>query len=290
MCWNCKMSGTTLTLIQALEKCTPENAVAYVLDGYVGGDANLELNVETRMASPRAKALQRLPMMAWPSGAVPVHQHGLCFQYLAARGMSAEAMAAYGVHAGTWGRLTNYVLFPIVMDGGMVYWQGRAAWNPPAGLVGEQKRAWVKATRYRKTLNPYNPREGEPYQAHAGEVIYNYDRAHHEPAVVICEGPIDAMKCGPHAVALLGKGTPDKIARLRRMRAQRYTIYLDRGEEEWAKALGIAAALSSYAEVYLATPPEGYDPGALDMAANAAVVAAAVPYMSAGGLTSALIP
>ena len=162
------------------------------------------------------------------------------------------------------------------MDGGLVYYQGRATWEPE-GATAEERKRWVKLTNYRKTLNPIN-RDG---QAHAEDVLFNYDRAKPEPHVVICEGPIDAMKVGPHAVALLGKkASPAKIERLLRMHATRYTIYLDRGDEERAAARSLGKELSAFAPTFLAEPPPGYDPGNLNPTQNAQVIAQARPLRS----------
>ncbi len=104
----------------------------------------------------------------------------------------------------------------------------------------------------------------------------NYDRARIEPHVVIVEGPFDAIKIGPHAVGLLGKvGTDEKIAYLLRMKAQRYTIYLDRGNQEYAYAMLLAKELSAYAPTFIAIPPEGRDPGSLLPEENAQIISAA---------------
>jgi hypothetical protein len=103
-------------------------------------------------------------------------------------------------------------------------------------------------------------------------VLFNYDRAQGHTHVVICEGPVDAIKVGENAVALLGKGTDAKIERLRRMNARRYTVYLDRGTEEREKAEWIASELLSFAPTFIATPPEGYDAGALSFDQNSRII------------------
>ena len=289
ICWNCYERGNTLMLIQTMTGCTSDEAIGKVLDGYVGGDANLDLGGNVGAPAPPKPVLSRLPLMSWPRGAVPIQQHPGCLAYMRARGVSDELLVAHGIYAGTAGRTAGYVLFPVVMDGGMVYWQGRASWNPPEGLDQEARRAWRKTTKYRKTLNPYSDPDGPP-QAAAGDVLYGYDRAMYEDHVVVVEGPVDAIQVGWHAVALLGKGTPAKLERLRRMRVSRYTIYLDRGEQERAKALSIAAELAPYAPVYIAEPPEGYDPGSLPELYNAEVISAAAPHRAVAALASALVP
>jgi hypothetical protein len=291
VCWNCKTSGNTLYLVQLFERVALEDAIAYVMGEYNGGDAQLELTDIARMPEVQVSQmpkLQRLPTMHWPSASVDARYHPSVRAYLHGRGVDDAMIEQWQIRAGTRGREKNHVIFPVFMDGGLVYWQARAAWDPPPHLTPEQKKAWVKATRYRKTLNPINAMPGIP-RATAGEVLFNYDRASRAGHVVICEGPVDAIKVGPHAVALLGKGTDTKVARLRRMGARRYTVYLDRGEEERAKAEQIAADLAGWAEVYIATPPARHDPGSLTPEQNANVVERAEPAGEIG-LKSALKP
>jgi hypothetical protein len=208
-----------------------------------------------------------LPQIPWPAGVDLLalsSLHVLAWEYLRTRGLSPELLDGWRVGWGRNGWLDRYLVFPVYMDGGLVYWQGRAAWDPDVGEEG-----------YRKTLNP---RSVGGY-ATAQDVLFNYDRARTAQHVVICEGPIDAIKVGEHAVALFGKvSSAQKVTRLQRMRALRYTVYLDRGKEERAYAEQLAAELSAFAPTYIATPPQGYDPGALTRAQNAYVIAHAEPF------------
>lgn len=299
-CWNCNKTGDTIFLVQIFERCDREGAIGYILDGYVGGDAKLELSdIATLPDVTRVerKKLQRLPLMFWPPMVTPATRvYAQAYAYLLGRGITDEQIITYRIAVGLSGRLKNYVVFPVYMDGGLVYWQARATWDPPRGLSDEAKHAWIKATKYRKNINPVNPPKGIN-RATAIDVLYNYDRAKNETHVVICEGPVDAIKIGPHAVALLGKGTDEKIERLRRMRAQRYTIYLDRGKlksgrtrtEEREKAEWIASELDGFAPTFIATPPADLDPGALSQEQNSRFIDIAEPF-SEIGLKSDLIP
>lgn len=283
ICWGCHRTGDTMSLVQLLERTDELGAIHFILDGYVGGDAPVELASMTKAAVLRDRQrLLRLPQMAWPDGVdllvwhPQMHTlHLAGWQYLAKRGIETSQTVAYKLGFGRMGRLRQYILFPIFMDGGMVYWQGRASWDPPAKVSPEERKAWIEETHYRKTLNPIV----KPGEATASDAIFNYDRAMNQEHVVICEGPIDAMKVGVHAVALLGKiAAPQKIERLRRMRTRRYTVYLDRGEEEYECARRLAAELSAYAPTFIAVPPEGHDPGSLTAMQNAAVIRDAEPF------------
>ncbi len=283
VCWGCGVSGNTLYLVQLFERCDGEDAINFVMDGYHGGDANLELSAIATMPTvvKRTPKMERLPRIHPPPHTIDAREHPKVRAYLWNRGIDDTLIARWAIRAGTRGIQTDFCIFPVNMDGALVYWQCRASWDPPAHLNDDQRRAWVKATHYRKTLNPPNAVAGIA-QATAGDVLFNYDRARNCGHVVVVEGPVDAIKVGPHSVALLGKGTPAKIERLRRMGARRYTIYLDRGEQERAKAMAIAGELQGWAEVHIATPPVGHDPGSLTPEWNTHIVDQAEPVGKVG--------
>lgn len=302
VCWNCRKTGDTLFLIQIFERCDREDAIKFLFDGYVGGDAKLFLSEIASMPTPididRIK-LHRLPTMKWPAMVARASIASvLAWTYLRERGITSQQIEEYNIGVGLGGWLKDYVVFPVYMDGGLVYWQARAIWNPPAGLSKSARKAWIEATSYRKNLNPLNPPESKKKtQATAGDVLYNYDRASAYEHVVICEGPVDVLKVGPHATGLLGKGTDVKIERLRRMNAKYYTVYLDRGEvkpgelksEERQKAEWIAFELANFAPTYIAVPPEGFDAGALSCEQNARIIDQAESVADIG-LQSNLVP
>jgi hypothetical protein len=266
-CWACSISGDTLRLIELLERVDDVDAVALVMDGHVGGNAPNQLGTKLSpsRATPKHAKLTRLPQIAWPDGVdvlADTPLHAPAWEYLRTRGLTPKDLAGQRVGWGRLGWLRDYLVFPVYMDGGLVYWQARAAFE------GE-------GSGFRKTLNP----RSVPGCATAQDVLFNYDRARAAQHLVICEGPIDALKVGHHAVALFGKvAGPIKVQRLLRCRALRYTIYLDAGREERECAERLAEQLSTFAPTYLATPPAGYDAGALTVEYNAQVIANAERY------------
>lgn len=283
ICWGCGRTGDTVQLVQWLERCSEADAIGYVLDGYVGGDAPTELQRKAVMPTPSKISLGVLPTIPFPRGFewldlnTPAHREA--WRYLIqGRGLHPSDVARYRLGYSRHGRLKGYVIFPCFIDGSLVYWQGRATYDPPPGTP-EERKAWIKSVGYRKTLNP-SKYEGA---AGASEILFNYDGARHHEHVVICEGPIDAIKVGPHAVALLGKvTTPAKVERLLRTAARRYTVYLDRGEEERMVARRLARELHAFVPTFLAEPPPGHDPGSLTREQNRAVVENAVPFRAMG--------
>lgn len=277
ICWSCKRSGDTIDLIAACEKISRVDAVLRLEETYVGGDAPTTLRGIATAPPPEAKQIP------WPEHVDLIDErnpaHTATRMYLARRGIDDDTARAYRIGVGTYGRLRDYVVFPVYMDGLLVYWQGRATWDPPAYYTPEARKEWVRATNYRKTLNPYS----RPGQYTAQDVVFNHDRARTSPEVVICEGPVDAIRVGPHAVALFGKHCgPAKLHRLTRMHARAYVVYLDRGTEELQAARTLAAQLANFAPTRIAVPPEGRDPGSMTAAENAAAIQMATPWVPNG--------
>jgi len=289
ICWGCSTTGDTLDLVGRLEGLDRNGAAAYVEAGYVGGDAPTGLVAGARVRAPARTSLMRLPQMPYPHGVEALTwgapRHLKAWRYLLEeRGLARETVSSWPLGIGVEGWLRDYVVFPVQMDGGLVYWQGRASWDPPKHLDKDGRKAWAKATGYRKTLNPAN----RDKQASAEEVLFNYDRARVSTHVVVVEGPIDALQVGPHCVALFGKRASDtKVERLLRMLAHRYTIYLDPGAEEHAKARQLARQLHEFAPTFIASPPPGADPGELTPEQNARIIEKAPAYRTQG-LTSRL--
>jgi hypothetical protein len=283
-------SGDTLKLIQVLEHMDEEASIEFVIGGYDGGDAKIE-TLNSKLLEVRANQVRRLPPIPWPRGVdvltAPCAPHQRAWDYLTKRGVTPEQVAQYRIGYGRQGRLSNYIFFPVYMDRALVFYQARATWDPPPG-DGNARKYWVKLTNYRKTLNL--PSVGQ--SARGEEVIFNYDMASVYETVVINEGPFDAVKVGPHAVAWLGKSGkvphPVKVERLKRMNANRFVIYFDRGREELAAAEALAKELTGWSDVYIVQPPEGYDPGALTPEQNATVIQGAWRF-SADRLKSGLI-
>lgn len=280
-------SGDTIKLICLLEGVDESEAIGLVLAGYVGGDSKIERLAGGLVEAPR-NVVRRLPRIPWPDGvdllSAPCEPHQAAWSYLAKRGITAEQVKEYQIGFGRYGKLENYIVFPVWMDRTLVFYQGRATWDPPGTMVGDARKAWIATTGYRKTLNP--PTTGE--NATGSEVIFNADRASTHECVVVCEGPVDAIKCGPNAVALFGKvAQPAKVERLKRMSARMFVIYLDRGEEEARNAEALAKELSAVSDVFICVPPPGHDAGSLTLEQNQEVIRGAKPF-TPGHLTSRL--
>jgi hypothetical protein len=269
ICWGCRETGGTLELVQLLEQCSLERAVEVVASAQLPPGAAPTVLAKVGLVRRAAgEVLRRLPPMRWPREAElldhTVRVHAPAWAYWRSRGVGVAEARACGVAYARRGRLVGRLVFPVRMDGAVVYYQART--------IGDADP---------KTLNP----SSYEAEATASEVLFGYDSARGEGHVVVVEGVFDALRVGPHAVALLGKtASPAKVERLRRMSATRYTVYLDCGEEERREARRLASLLSEWAPTYVAEPPEGEDPGSLGPERNAAVIALASPAVPGGGL------
>lgn len=284
ICWGCGRTGDTVDLVALTSGISRFEALDAIVSQYDGGDAPEVLREIARIAPPHRDEVRLAPRIAWPQGFDPLDparpEHARPYVYLSQRGIDPDDVRRYEIRYCAFGRHAGYVVFPVFMDGALAYWQARATWDPPPGLSGDRRKAWVQATGYRKTLNP----AGVP----SGGVIFNFDAVRGQPEVVICEGPVDAIKAGPNAVALFGKTAGEaKLERLLRLTVQRYVVYLDAGEEEAAASIALARELVPFAPTCIARPPAGRDPGALTKAQNRTIIAAARPFR-AGGLWSSL--
>lgn len=290
ICWSCGRTGSTLKLIELIERCNEMDAIDFVLGQYVGGDASNAALVPAQ-GKQRAAVARVLSPIPWPENVDaidPTHPaHAVATQYLAGRGIGPDAIRFYRLGFGRVGRLKNRIVFPCYMNGQLVYWQARATWDAPAHLHGKEKRAWEEATGYRKTINPIARSEED---TGAAEALFGLDTAVGSQVLVLVEGPVDAIKVGRHAVALLGKSfQPAKLARLSRLRGpSEVIVYLDRDAPKQAQQW--AEELAPYLPVRIVVPPEGYDPGALTPAQNAAILATAAVYRPGGALSSSLKP
>lgn len=284
ICFGCRKGFDAFKLVRDLMALDDDDAISYFLSRYVGGDSTAaRLESSLRAYEAPKPVIRKLPAMPWPEGVeyltTPNAPHYKAWAYLYKRGIDVHMVQEFGLGYGRTGRLRERIVFPCRMDGALVYWQARAIWDPPPELSGEALREWREKTGYIKSLNPPIPERAEAV-AHAHEILFNYERARVAPHVVIVEGPVDAIKVGLHSVALLGKTAgPAKLARLKEMRASRFTIYLDYGKEELASAMQLAKELSAFAEVFWCSPPEGYDAGALDRASNSSIVERAVRWV-----------
>jgi hypothetical protein len=168
----------------------------------------------------------------------PVHT-----AYLRKRGVGADQAALWGIEGiGLASRLPWRLFLPVFRLGRPVSWTTRS-------LSPNAKRKYVSA-------DPSE--EDEPIKT----LLYGEDMARN--AAVVIEGPMDAVRVGPGAVALFGLVATDaqvlKIAGFP-VRA----ICMDNGEQAQASGRRLAAQLAGFpGETAVVRLESGTDPGSAD--------------------------
>lgn len=164
-------------------------------------------------------------------------------RYLVGRGFDPDVISLlWGVQSiGPVGRLSWRLWIPIHSEGKVVSWTTRA--------IGERDARYVSAAPDEESV-------------HHKTLLYGEDLAAH--AVVVVEGPFDAWRIGPGAVAMLGlKITPEQVSRIGKhpLRA----ICCDRELSALRRAERLACSLSQYpGETYVVELETGKDPADAD--------------------------
>lgn len=109
--------------------------------------------------------------------------------YLVQRRVPIEWLDRYRLGVCKAGYYQHRLIIPCYFGGKLVYWQAR-------DILNEKHPLW-RTDKYRKTLNPVG--------VSASKVIFNWDEALRHDRLIITEGPFDAMRSGPEAIATLGK-------------------------------------------------------------------------------------
>jgi len=163
--------------------------------------------------------------------------------YLAERGIPLDVAVEYRLR---YSRKERRVGFPIVQDGKMIGWQART-------IVKDTKTWDEKKGKYFEgsKILTHCPSGGD-------SALMFSDRVTRGGHLVLCEGPVDAMKahlCGGN-VATMGKGvTRAKLALIKNLGVKK--VYLALDPDAAAETARLAAALSDY-EIYVISPPPGY--------------------------------
>lgn len=227
--------GGVVSLIMWLEEMKYQEAVNYLIQ-----NCNPEFDLESLSLgeedSPTFKGY-----IDFPREAKPIRNE---LPYLAKRGLTLEDAIHYNLHFATEGKYANRLIFPVYENRKLMYWQARAMYDEaPAGM------------RYIKVLNP--PKE--PGAPGSKDVVFNLDLACEFEKVVITEGPIDAIKAGPEAVATFGKTiSPVQVSKLIKAGAKEFVLMWD--ADAYKDAQEAAKWLASFLPTYLVNLPTG-DPG-----------------------------
>lgn len=189
-CYRCEKVFDPVGLLCAFEGVEQNDAKRRVVDqvNIIHSEA---LNDLFRGFEEDAAAVWELPFYEvpdefdLPQEAQPITAKSPAFAYLADRRLSKKHVDAYNLHyvpERSRSKFSGRIIIPVYVREVLATFVAR-------DFTGKSK------LRYLYPKN--NP---------TGKVIFNYDVAKkHIEQIVICEGAIDAMTIGPHAVALLGK-------------------------------------------------------------------------------------
>lgn len=158
-------------------------------------------------------------------------------EYLAKRNLSPEVIEGAELGYAVKGKSAGRIIMPIHgPDGAWLGWVGRAV------RKGMRPVYWTAAGMDRRTT------------------FYNdlaLDAPADAPPLIVTEGPFDALRWWPDAVACLGKPTPEHMIRLRACK-RRLIIALD--GDAWQESIGIARVLRMQGrEAYALALPRGED-------------------------------
>jgi hypothetical protein len=126
---------------------------------------------------------------------------GVHRRYLASRGLdAANAVLRYGIQGlGLAGKFSWRLYIPVVLDGRVVSWTTRA-------ISDDCAVRYVSASPDREEVSHKTLLFGEDFC---------------RDTVIVCEGPMDAMRIGPGSVATFGVNvSPDQVERISRYPAR----------------------------------------------------------------------
>lgn len=212
------------------------------------------------------------PGQVTPLHLLPEDHHAV--RYLRGRGFDIDELSRlYGVGYCVQGNnplITGRIIFPIYEQAGdpPIGWQARyLSWNGDGTVPNKFTAKWLTM--------PGMPRRS---------TLYGLDKARSKDFVIVCEGPLDVIACGPPAVGLLGKSMTD--LQLRRLKAlwedKPVVVMLDADAQEEIAAM--VERLRPYFKLVLPVYlPAGKDPGSMTRRQIWQAIDAAVAAMHKSG-------
>ena len=265
-------AGGLIDLIQLLEDCNRERAIAIVIDQSRFMPVDIRA-LGSKLFVDRGVTVQAAPAIATPLGWKAI-DHYDALPYLRQRGITPEDVVSFGLGYCDTGTYTGRLIFPVWEEGKLVYFQARAMWEDPS-------------PSFRKSLNP----ELQQNMASPADVLMNLDVARGFPRVTLVEGPIDCVHVGASACATFGKKiSMTQILKLKRAGVRALDLMWDGPTEReplgaWPDMMRAASLLSGMFDVRLVFLPRGdpgdYPRGQLDGFRLQAVLASAVSRLAA---------
>ncbi len=162
-------------------------------------------------------------------------------EYLNGRGIPTDIAGEYGI---MWSEAKKRVIFPVYMDGKLYGWQGRTT------LPTEVRQDDGTIKKYPKVVNL----EHAPLH----RTLMFHDRLKGSPHAVLCEGPVDALKCHRIGGNVAAMGKQVSVEQLNLIRDQGIKkLYIALDPDAGAEIRRVAQLVSDM-ELYLLQPPVPY--------------------------------
>jgi len=247
VCFSCDFKGRNLTnVIAEVEGISHSEARRRLLKGIVDfvriePETLLEKIAKLRKGDDEDKSVLGVEVPL-PKEFVPVKDERGRWRfpaYLSKRGVKREIARAFGLGFCRSGDYSQRILFPIVCPNGYSF--------TARDITGKQE-----------------PRYRNPKGAGLGRLLYGWHTLKPGRDFLIVEGPMDAIMANQHgysAISLLGKSLGhEQLEMLGSMELGAAIVMLD--PEEGAAPVKAAIALKSIMDdVFIATLPDGKDPG-----------------------------
>lgn len=263
-------AGGLLDLVQLLEDCSRERAIAIVADQAKHLSVDIQ-EVEAKLRIDQDVVVEAASPIAPPPGWKPI-THYDALPYLRQRGITPDDVAQFGLFYCDADLFAGRLIFPVWEEGHLVYYQARAMWED-------------SSPAFRKSMNPMN----QDGMAGPAEVLMNLDVARSYPRVALVEGPIDNVHAGPSACATFGKKiSMTQMLKLKRAGVRAIDLMWDGPTDReplgaWPEMMKAAGLLAGMFDVRLVFIPRG-DPGNYSRAENDSFRARGVPASSVSRL------
>lgn len=174
-CFKCgKVYRNAVEIVAEIEKISRFAALKIVKSGIkrTYGPNRLETALfgKSEEVEPATAAVER-PAIKLP-GCIPIEPGMEAYDYLIGRGFNESVIEQFGLRFQPAGNYRRRILIPVIADGKLVTFQGRAI---DSGVLPKY----------------LFPREGA---SHFQSVLYNWDQARHYPVLILVEGVTDAWR------------------------------------------------------------------------------------------------
>lgn len=251
VCFKCGIrSKSVVGLVALVEGLSWSEARAYIFKRSVKlGRKDTLFSLRDRILALRPhelgkEAVETEPLdFPLPDGMTRCYHKGVWSlpRYLKTRRIRSATARAWGLGWCRWGDMANRLIIPI---------------RCPAG------RSWTG----RAMLPDMEPRYWNPPGADHRRVLIGWEQARLTGDMVICEGPLDALKLWQHgisALALGGKELHDEQLAMLVDLPSDTVFYVMLDPEELEAPVKVATRLSCHFDsIFIARLPEGVDPGA----------------------------